>query len=40
MDVIGIGIPNVDLLAHIKELPRENEATGILECSWQGGVKI
>ncbi|MDK2902567.1 MAG: hypothetical protein PWP48_1592 [Clostridiales bacterium] len=40
MDVVGIGTPTQDFLAHIKELPKENEATRLLEYSWQGGGKV
>jgi sulfofructose kinase len=40
MDVVGIGVPNIDLLAHIKELPKENQSTRLLEHSWQGGGKV
>lgn len=40
MDVIGIGTPCVDFLAHIKEFPRANQSTRLLEYSWQGGGKV
>jgi sulfofructose kinase len=40
MDVVGIGVPNIDLLAHIRELPKENQSTRLLEYSWQGGGKV
>jgi sulfofructose kinase len=40
MEVIGIDTPCMDLLAHIRALPKANESTGMLEYSWQGGGKV
>lgn len=40
MDVVGIGVPCVDLLAHIRFLPKENQSTALEEYSWQGGGKV
>lgn len=40
MDVIGIGIPCVDLLANIPKMPKANKGTMIQDYSWQGGGKV
>lgn len=39
-DVIGIGHPCVDYLAHIDSLPASNESRSVLNGSWQCGGKI
>ena len=39
-DVIGIGHPCVDYLAHIDSLPASNESRAVLNNSWQCGGKI
>lgn len=40
MDVVGIGMPCVDLLARIDEIPKENMGTKMHDYSWQGGGKV
>ena len=40
MDVIGVGTPCFDILAHISRLPKENQGASIQEYSFQGGGKV
>lgn len=40
MDVVGIERPCMDCLLHVRELPKPNEGSEILETSWQGGGKV
>ena len=40
MDVVGVGIPCVDLLANIPKIPEPNSGARIQDYSWQGGGKV
>lgn len=40
IEVVGIGIPVMDLLIHTKSIPQVNGFSTLEECSWQGGGKV
>lgn len=39
-DVIGIGHPCIDYLAHIESIPSPNQSRSVVDASWQPGGKI
>lgn len=39
-DVVGIDTPCMDMLVHLKKLPKPNESGPVLGNSWQGGGKV